>query len=267
MNHDARSRRASHASGCPKPKSVRESSVRAKAKQSEAEKTSPGRSASRKDKSSCGRGLPPKSPPKPVEDRIVLVDPDAEEDADDFVSGGGALRQCARAQRAFEGELKEESYQDIKPLALWLSLDAETGEVKIYPRAAATRLEGGFVNNRSNVPLAGLDCGCENDTVYLPKDGGVERFVHKCWDGAQMDVRRLQVRVGVHEVCINVVRDSVWRIADAAVPGKTEQCRVALAGSELVRPPPPALPPLDPDRRAYFCNNAPELEGLFGYGI
>ena len=76
-----------------------------------------------------------------------------------------------------------------------------------------------------------------------------------------MDVRRLLVRVGVHEVCVNVIRDGLWRFADVAVPGKTEQCRVALAGSELVRPPTPPRPPLDPDRRAYFCNNAPELEG------
>lgn len=255
MNHDARSRRASHASGCPKPKSVRESSVKSK--------VSPGRSSSRK--SSLGRDSS-KSPPKPVEDRIVLVDPDANsEDEDDFVAG--VSRQKARAQRAFEGELKEESYQDIEPMALWLSLDALTGEVNVYPRAAASRLEGGFVNNRSNVPLAGLDCGFENDTVYLATKGGVARFVHKCGQGGQMDVRRLQVRVGVSEVCINVVRDSVWRIADVAVPGETEQCRVALVGSELVRPPAPALPPLDPNRRAYFCNNAPELEGLFGYGI
>merc|ERR1719163_1098968 len=163
-------------------------------------------------------------------------------------------------QRRFVHQLDEESEHNSKLLALWLSLDALTGEVKLYPRSAATRLEAAHVNHRSSVPLAGLGDALEDSIVFLSKKGVNEHPVQKSLAGAQADVRRIEIRAGASEVCINVVRDGVWHIADVAIPGKTEQRHLNLNGTEMVRPPTPPLPPLDPDRRLYFCNRTAESD-------
>jgi len=166
-------------------------------------------------------------------------------------------------QRRFEQKI-DESNDTSKPMALWLSLDALSGQVTLFPRAVAMRLEGAYVNNRSTVPLAGLNHQClgdfvddefEDDIVFLGTKGGNDRPVQKSARGGQTnDVRRLQLRGSAEEAFVNVVWDGMWRIADVAEPGRTEQRRVGLNGTEMVRPPSPPLPPLNPDRRVNFCN-------------
>lgn len=228
-----RRRKSSHASGCPKP--GRDSSVKAKPTEYES----------------------------PIRSRIQLIDDD-EEDMQECV-GSLAVQQATRMQRRFEHKLRVESEENVKPQALWLSLDPLTGEVSCYSRAASTRLEAAHVSNRNNVPLAGLGdmrcnledanrkCNIEDAIVHLGLKGSGELPVQKSLQGGQMDVRRLSVRPDVKQVNVNVVWDHGWRIADVAVPGTTEERYVLLNGTETVRPPSPPLPPLNPDRR---CNTA-----------
>jgi hypothetical protein len=199
--------------------------------------------------------------------RIQLIDDEEEEEVweDQHDSEFRRLdtRAVARMQRRFEQKI-DESNDTSKPMALWLSLDALSGQVTLFPRAVASRLEGAYVNNRSTVPLAGLNHQClgdfvddefEDDIVFLGTKGGNDRPVQKSAHGGQTnDVRRLQLRGSAEEAFVNVVWDGMWGIADVAEPGRTEQRRVGLNGTELVRPPSPPLPPLNPDRRVNFCN-------------
>jgi hypothetical protein len=153
-------------------------------------------------------------------------------------------------QRHFEHKLSAEAEVNSKPQALWLALDALSGEVSIYSRAAATRLEAAYMNNRTNVPLAGLGDELEDAIIHLGMKGSNEQPVQRSLGGGLMDVRRLMVRPDADDIRVNVVCEHGWKIADVAVPGKTEERRVFLSGTEMVRPPSPPLPRLNPDRRA-----------------
>jgi hypothetical protein len=218
--YDSSRRRSSHASGCPKPNG-RDSSVKK---------------------------------PKEYVSRIQLIeDNSSDEDAPNCV-GSLAVQRGTRMQRRFEQKLAEDSEYNMKEQALWLSLDPLTGEVSSFSRAAAERLESGYVNNRSRVPLVGLEKDVEDDIVHLGMNGSSEHPVQKSLSGGQKDVRRLMVRVTAPEVIISIIWDHGWHIGDTAIPGATEERKVVLNGTETVRPPTPPLPPVNPDRRAaYTC--------------
>jgi len=228
--HDSSSsrRRSSHASGCPKPHG-RDSSVKK---------------------------------PKEYVSRIQLIE-DNSSDEDAPNKGSLAVQTGTRMQRRFEQKLAEDSEYNMKEQALWLSLDPLTGEVSSFSRAAAERLESGYVNNRSRVPLVGLEKEVEDDIVHLGMNGSSEHPVQKSLSGGQKDVRRLMVRVTAPEVTINIIWDHGWRIADTAIPGTTEERKVVLNGSETVRPPTPPLPPLNPDRRAANTCMKPWWEDVY----
>jgi len=188
---------------------------------------------------------------KEYKSRIQLIDDVGEEEAQHYV-GSLAVQNGARMQRRFEHQLRTDIEDNIKPQALWLSLDALTGEICLYSRAASTRLEAAHVTNRANVPLAGLGGNLEDAIVHLGLKGSGELPVQKSLQGGQMDVRRLAVRPDTKQVNVHVVRDQDhgWRISDVPVPGTTEVRYVLLNGTETVRPPSPPLPPVNPDRRA-----------------
>lgn len=220
-----RSRRAGHASGCPKPGSAGDSPAK-----------------------------------KEYVDRIQVVDETEGDDERKYI-GSLAVQEGARRNQRFHKELSADCELNKKEQALWISLDPLTGEVNVFPRAAATRLEAAYVNNRTRVPLAGLQAGMrssqqqkefEDDIVHLGTKGGSDHPVQKSLQGEQRDVRRLMVKLSASEVCINVVYDHGWRIADDASEGSTETRVVVLYGTETVRPPTPPLPPVNPDRRASY---------------
>jgi len=254
-SRQSRRHRTSHASGCPKP----------------------------------GCDPSAKIDTREYESRIQLIDDAEEQDVHEYV-GSLAVQQAARMQRRFEHKLNAESVENSKPQALWLSLDALTGEVYVYSRAASTRLEAAHVNNRSNVPLAGLGGMFEDAIVHLGLKGSDEHPVQKSLEGGQMDVRRLTVRPDTKQISINVFWDHGWRIADAPLPGPvpknysleskiadklwtmpmpesaakgtTEERHVLLSGTETVRPPSPPLPRLNPDRRAITATTRPWWEDV-----
>lgn len=218
---ESRSRRTRHASGLPKPASGRASSVTM----------------------------------KPKEEYVSRIREIGSEDGDESPQkcvGSLAVQEAMRMQRRFEQKINWEAQEQSKPQALWFHLDTLTGEVNLYSRAASTRLEAAYVNNRSNVPLAGLGKGLEDCIVHLAKKGGTEQPVQRSFQGGNEDVRRLQVRGDTEEVIVNVTYDHGWRIVDVPVPEQTEERRVGLNGTEMVRPPSPPLPPVNPDRRATY---------------
>lgn len=191
--------------------------------------------------------------------RIQLIGGDDNEEVPESEwIGCSATRQAARSQKRFEKQLEE---AHTKPFALWLSLDAHSGEVTFFPRAAAERLEADFVNHRSTVPLAGLGKDLENDIVYLPSKESGEQPVLKSLHRGQMDVRRIQVQPSCCQVSLHLIHNNQWRIADVPVPGETEERIVLLHRAALVRPPSPPLPPIDPDRRTNFINAGADLWG------
>jgi len=183
---------------------------------------------------------------KPIVSRIQLIDPEEEEE---WWKGRGSLavKEASRVDRRFASEIAEKNA--VKPQALWFCLDSMTGEVALYSRAAATRLEGAFTNNRATVPMAGLGGTLEDAIVHLGTKHDNVNPVQKSLEGGQMDVRRLKIKPEATEICVNVVWEDGWHIVDTAVPGTTEERHIVLQGTEMVRPPTPPLPPLNPDRR------------------
>lgn len=179
--------------------------------------------------------------------RIQLIDDQGAEGAEEC--GSAEVREFTRKQQRFAHELPEDCEHNMKEQALWLSLDPLTGDVSLFPRAAATRLEAAHVNNRTKVPLAGLGHGLEDDIVHMPLKHNNDHPIQKSLHGGQRDVRRLMVRINAAQVSINVVWEHGWRIVEVAIPGTTEERIVALNGTETVRPPTPPLPPVNPDRR------------------
>lgn len=217
-----RSREGKHASGCPKPGS------------------------------SCGKEGERTTIPSKYESRIHIIDFEEEERQEREYKGSLAVRQAVRMQARFEKRIEESD--DTKPVALWVCVDPLSGSVDLLPRKAASRLEGAHMNHKTNVPLAGLGSDLENDIIFL---GSSEKDhpIRKLASGGQMDVRRIEVKPSAGETSIYVVFDGVWHIADAAVPGKTEERRILLNGTEGVYPPSPPLPPVRRER-VFFCNNA-----------
>jgi hypothetical protein len=186
------------------------------------------------------------------ENRIRLIADHEGEDDIIPTAGSLAVREGTRRQRRFEKRLEEP--EDSKPHAVWLSLDPLSGEIILYSHAAATRLEAAYANNRLSVPLAGLGDALEDDILHMAAKGSGEHPVQKSLRGRQMDVRRIQTRASTKQLTINVFFEDKWRIADVAVPGKTQERHVLLHFTEMVRPYSPPLPPLNPDRRMSFCN-------------
>jgi len=203
-----------------------------------------------------------KEKPKEYASRIQVLDFDDLGNSEHECIGSRAVQEASREQRRFARKMDAAS-QEVKPEALWLWLDALTGEVRVYPRAASSRLESAYVNNRSNVPLAGLDKGIEDGIVHMFGKDSNQHPVQRSLQGGQMDVRRLVIQTNHYgqTLCINVINDGVWRIADVAVPGKTEERLVELNGSETVLPPSPPLPPIsNPDRRCSSSHLRPWWE-------
>lgn len=253
QRRESRHHSTSHASGCPKP--------------------APGSAPSSADsKPGSGRdsSMRKAKKPKEYESRDPLLIDYSQEGPEVEERGSLAVRKACPMQRRFEQDLAE-AEMNTKPLALWLSLDPSTGQVSLYPKDAATRLEGAYVNNRKNVPLAGLGNGLDDGIVHFGAKGSDEHAhpVQKCASFGtciNSDVRRLQVPANAEEICINVTQDPlkswgssrkqehIWHIADVAIKGVTEQRFVKLNGTEVVRPPSPELPSINPDRRTYFIN-------------
>lgn len=164
---------------------------------------------------------------------------------------------------------------------LWFSVDPDSGEVCFYPSAAAKRLELGYRNGRSSVPLVGLGDRVDGVIVYFG-DGGIRSarirgasksscssgtsstsgFVEKSWSGCWRHAARVVATSSWHDLCVNVIWDTSvcqWRLAGdtKCSSGATVVTRrVRLTGDELVPPPSPTLPPARGDRRICFVSPA-----------
>jgi hypothetical protein len=170
----------------------------------------------------------------------------AKADDEELQVGSIYVREAARMQRRFMKRLSEQP----KPRAVWLRLDPLTGDVSLYPSAAASRLEAAHHGNRTTVPLAGLGKDLEDSIVHLGGKG--EHPVQKTWHGELMDVRRMVVQ-DTDEIRINVAHDNGWHIVDGSVSGQTEERRVSVRYNETTCcTPSQPLPPVHADRGNNF---------------
>lgn len=185
--------------------------------------------------------------------------------------GSIEVRKAAQSQRHFIRGLEE--YMRNTKRAIWVSLDSLTGELQLYPKDVAKRLESAYCNNRTTIPLAGLGEQFEEAIVYLEGKEEGARHLQKTWRGGQRDVRRLEVPISSSEVSLPVVHRGTWHVAHDHRPAnedvassdaadnlepqegiKHETRTIPLSGTEFVRPPSPVLPPVDPNRRQHFWN-------------
>lgn len=232
----SQSRRNSHSSGCPRPRS-----------------------------GPCQAGSASKqadSKPTKYESRIKVIDDKDEGEADTVIAKGSlAVRAASVKNRRFERPVEEQEQSRI----VWLSLDPLTGEVELYNKAAAQRLESAYVHNKAHVPMAGLGGDLEWAIVYLgSREAGNSEsgssHATQLSNGEHRDVRRITVPATASQVCVKVAQDNMWRIADCDVPGEVEERHVDIFGYPTIRAQSPSLPPVDPNRRLQFHNPGAEYQ-------
>jgi len=149
------------------------------------------------------------------------------------------------------------------PLSIWVSLNSSSGELYVFPREAARRLEGAYREKRRSVLLAGLKLPqtFEDDFVDLDPQNdawetGAIRALQLSPSGASRDVRRIEVQADTSGVTVDVSSDAssggAWRLADHCTPGVTERRWSAVGEGEIIDKD-SALASLPPVRRARVC--------------
>merc|ERR1711971_276700 len=111
--------------------------------------------------------------------------------------------------------------------------DPRGGDVSVYPRDVALRIEEALQCSRRKVSLAGLGGFYENATVELTGTS-TGRPLQRTRTGGKRDVRRVQVPAGVQTLSIHIIKERGWQVADVCRPGVTEERRVPLTGFELL---------------------------------
>lgn len=101
----------------------------------------------------------------------------------------------------------------------------------MYPLAVAERLEKSLRDGASVVPLVGLGGFYETAVIeFSGRSGGPKQ---RTANGGARDVRRLLVERGASYLCVNVVQEGKWKIADFVAPGVTTEKRVPLTGQAV----------------------------------
>lgn len=159
----------------------------------------------------------------------------------DFGAGSYAVKLATRRQTPFVRPLDERQMWGRSRRTAWVLLDSRSGSVKLYPQAAADRLETSKLQGRASVPLSGTAPDLEGTIVKLcgREDGG--RSVHISPDGHQVgEVTRIELTgagleppLRLHVVCKH---DSDTGSADEGSARDTRavggQWRFASAGQE-----------------------------------
>jgi len=215
------------------------------------------RRSSRRRARTHGGGIPrPTGEEQPIKNskfksRIQLVGADSTEDeqVEEGLVGSLAVRNATRAQKRFETQIDGPQ----GPFFVWLLLDPQTGEVDVYPKLVAARLEGGHRAGRTNVPLVGLADALDG-TVVLMGDQPLQRT----WSGEERDVTRVEAASFEDEIAVNTTfHEGSWRFAQGALADQpSERVVVQYWRSDAVPPPSPSLPPVNPDRRPICFINA-----------
>lgn len=106
---------------------------------------------------------------------------------------------------------------------VWFSINPRCGQLQLYPRAAADRLEESFFRCRKNVPLGGLGLcrGLENAVVYLDGDAPLQKTRRGARDVRRLEVGRLEDVVSFPSVQV-VQEGTEWRISDEVIEGFSE---------------------------------------------
>jgi len=142
---------------------------------------------------------------------------------------------------------------EAAPRAVWLSLHPRTGELTLYRRAAAERLEEAYRARRCSVPLAGLGRAVDSSIVRFgtPEDG--DRMVETRQKGRCRDVQRLEVPCEAQSVSVHMLLDrGTWRLAQPSEAEHSVMEKLTLCGTEVAVPPSPRrLPPVRAMQRTF----------------
>jgi len=204
-----------------------------------------------------GPKVQPASMPSPPKDSKVVnriqpleKSPRSECDPDDDSFGSALVREATRMQRHFTHKIDESKLSGGSPHSAWMTLDRKTGQVHLYPKEAASRVEAAYRHGRTSVPLAGVGEPFEGVIVQLSSSEEGSRPVERTWEGNESDVRRLEVTFYMTDAVMHVYQmDGEWHFADGPILGVTEERHVQLSRHVVVSPPSPTLPPVNPDRR------------------
>lgn len=120
---------------------------------------------------------------------------------------------------------------DPGSFAVWVSIDPRKGDITVYPPAVAARLEKGLADGVAVVPLTGL--GGFYETAVIELGGRSGGPTQRTTNGGKRGVRRSLVAPSASCVCVNVVQEGTWKIADFAAPGITTEKRALLAGQAV----------------------------------
>lgn len=188
------------------------------------------------------------------------------EEADEL-PGSAAVREATKAQQHGIRALECRLHYDSNPRAAWLALDTKTGEVQLYQRAVAERIEAAH-RQRASVPLVGL--GLEVDSAIVTFGQGDRVFAKETsLSGIEREVRRIAVPGTMLEVNVNIAREGeTWRfLRDQDAQASTlqgvviESRRVVLSPTEVIEPPPKLPTLMDRYRKVTYLNFGTELWG------
>lgn len=175
------------------------------------------------------------TPPRmPVEPRIRPVTDDSADDLNAKDFSGRFLRYNTPEMRRHTAPVKS----NTNPHAVWLSINPRSGEISVYSRPAARRLEGAYVYSRRTVQFANLGLGPKlEDAVVDLGNMGTEtcRYTQITTTGGTRDVKRAEVPYDAAGVTVDVVKEGrQWRLADATILGVTERRWSPVSEAEMV---------------------------------
>lgn len=193
--------------------------------------------------------------PVKVQQRITIVEADSDA-SPEGAAGSWHWQQATRAQRSGLRSLK--GTQRGSPFVrrhVWLAVDKESGEVSLYPIAAAERLDRAYRNCRKNVPLAGLREDLDSAIVHFGYDA-VDEILERDFSGAEREARRIEIQESAAEVRVNIaLQGRFWAFADPALCQDTVEVSVPVTTADMVRPACPEAAPVHTRRQTFYLNH------------
>jgi len=143
---------------------------------------------------------------------------------------------------------------------VWVVCDPESGEVRLYPRAAAERIEVAVKTGRQSVPLAGLDAasGFLEGSIVNLEQGGLEA-VERNFNGSLRQMRCVEVSWDANELRVHVASEGgSWKLVDSNA-AQAKLCVVKVSPTDMFRPMSAPSPSKQASRRdpnsRFLCMN------------
>lgn len=112
-------------------------------------------------------------------------------------------------------EVDEEEFTSSPSHAAWVSLDSATGDLHLYTKSVASRLESAYSHNKASIPLAGLGEEYAHAIVHFGNEAKGEQPWQTAPGGVHDDVRRIILPAGATSVRLRVAKGpQAWIIVD-----------------------------------------------------